>query len=253
MGEFFPRLPELECFMVQERAPPLRPARSERDWMDKTSERFAYRCTPLSIANASGWELLCPFEFSAAWNGGERPEDVVVQPANPADPMPRLAGGHFGHGVLTFHTGYLFRTSPGWALTARGCPNTYKPGITALEGLVETDWLPFQFTMNWRFTHPGMVRFEKDEPFAFLAIVPHAILDEVQPRLRHLNDEPGLRESYDSWCRSRADFNNRIAARDADAMTEGWQRHYLKGEDVSGKIEPIFHIAKRKLRAPEKK
>jgi len=25
--------------------------------MDATSDRFAYRCTPLSIANASGWEI----------------------------------------------------------------------------------------------------------------------------------------------------------------------------------------------------
>ena len=35
--------------------------------MDATDDRFAYRCIPLSIANASGWELLCPVTFEAWW------------------------------------------------------------------------------------------------------------------------------------------------------------------------------------------
>ena len=34
-----------------------------------------------------------------------------------------------------------------------------------LVGLIETDWLPFPFTMNWVFTRPGRVRLEKGEPF----------------------------------------------------------------------------------------
>jgi hypothetical protein len=40
--------------------------------MDDTNQRFAYRCIPLSIANASGWEIVLPFSFSAVWNGGSR-------------------------------------------------------------------------------------------------------------------------------------------------------------------------------------
>jgi Family of unknown function (DUF6065) len=30
----------------------------ERAWMDATDQRFAYRCLPLNIANAHGWEIL---------------------------------------------------------------------------------------------------------------------------------------------------------------------------------------------------
>jgi hypothetical protein len=62
--------------------------------------------------------------------------------------MGSLVAPHFGHGVLTFTTGYMFRTSPGWALWARGSPNAFKDRIVPLEGVVETDWLPFPFTMN---------------------------------------------------------------------------------------------------------
>ena len=32
----------------------IRPAPVERDWMDATNQRFAYRCLPLNIANAYG-------------------------------------------------------------------------------------------------------------------------------------------------------------------------------------------------------
>ena len=37
----------------------IRPAPVERDWMEATNQRYAYRCLPLNIANAYGWEVLC--------------------------------------------------------------------------------------------------------------------------------------------------------------------------------------------------
>src|SRR5262245_59488229 len=67
---------------------------------------------------------------------------------------------HFGNGVLTFPVGYLFRTDPGVAVWARGIPNYAKDGIVALDGVIETDWLCFTFTMNWQCTRPGLVVFE---------------------------------------------------------------------------------------------
>ena len=45
----------LIAFIVGKRDVELRPAPLERDWMDASGERFAYRCLPLSIANAYGW------------------------------------------------------------------------------------------------------------------------------------------------------------------------------------------------------
>lgn len=36
----------------------IRPAPLEREWMNGTNQRFAYRCLPLNIANAHGWEIL---------------------------------------------------------------------------------------------------------------------------------------------------------------------------------------------------
>ena len=83
---------------------------------------------------------------------------------------PRITS-HFGNGTITFSFPYLFRTPPGWSMLTMGSPNHVKDGIQALAGVVETDWLPFPFTMNWLFTRPGKVRFEKGEPFCFITLL----------------------------------------------------------------------------------
>lgn len=249
--EMLPVYPDLDCFREYDDPPEIIPGRSSRDWMDDTTQRFAYRCTPLPIANASGWEIILPFAISAHWNGGLKPEDVVVTCADPNQRTDHIVGPVFGHGILTFHPGYLFRTSPGWAIIARGAPNTVKDGIAALEGLIETDWLPFAFTMNWRFTRPGTVHFAEGESFCFLSLVPHAALDHIQPRLRSFAEAEDLKASYDHWRQERADFQKRLARGEAEAVKLGWQRDYVKGRDPSGRMEPDFHLSRRQLKAPE--
>jgi hypothetical protein len=251
MSEFYPTIPQLDCFREYETPPEIIPGRAERDWMDASTERFAYRCTPIPIANASGWELILPVSFSATWNGGSLVSDVVIA-SDDGDPrLSQIAASVFGHGILTFHPGYLFRTSPGWAILARGAPNTVKDGIVALEGLVETDWLPFTFTMNWHFTRPGTVRFHKSDCFCFLALVPHAILDEVQPQILSMSDDPTLKARYENWRAGRADFQARVARREPAALKQAWQRDYVHGRDPMGMVEPLFHLSKRRLKQPK--
>ena len=58
-------------------APEIRPAPLQRDWMDATPEKYAYRCLPLNIANAQGWELLNIGGFTATWNGGASKEAIM--------------------------------------------------------------------------------------------------------------------------------------------------------------------------------
>ena len=71
---------ELTCYLHEGWRPKIRPAEPTRPWMDQTPESFAYRCLPLNIANAHGWEILAPAAFDAYWNGGAAISDVIVQP-----------------------------------------------------------------------------------------------------------------------------------------------------------------------------
>ena len=251
MPEFLSSLPDLHCYREYSDPPEIVPGRPERDWMDATTQRFAYRCTPLPIANSSGWEIILPMSFSATWTGGPLTSDVKIVSTDGNPRLGQIASSVFGHGILTFHPGYLFRTSPGWALCARGAPNIVKDGIVPLEGLVETDWLPFTFTMNWHFTHPTSVRFEKGEAFCFLSLVPHALLDEIEPRIMDFADNPALKAAYDNWRQSRAEFQARVARAEPEALKQGWQRDYVQGRDPSGTAEPLFHLSRRKLKQPK--
>jgi hypothetical protein len=241
--------PELTCYPLWPDPPALIPARADRDWMDMTSERYAYRCIPLSIANSSGWEISLPFGFEAAWYGGDHLNTIQFRSSDAR--IKHHVTSHFGHGVITFHTGWMFRTSPGWACWARGAPNMVKDGAVALDGLVETDWLPFPFTMNWKFTRPGVIRFEAGEPFCFVTLAPHGLLDAVQPKLAKLDDDPKLKAAYDSWSASRADFGKRLADREQNAVSEKWQRTYVQGRGGVEDGAPTYHLSKRRLKAPE--
>ncbi len=77
---------DLICYLHAAWRPLLRPASANRAWMDATPEAFAYRCLPLNIANAHGWELLSPCGFKASWTGGTDAKDVQIRLDAGADP-----------------------------------------------------------------------------------------------------------------------------------------------------------------------
>ena len=242
---------ELECYPVTDRPPELVPGRPQRDWMDHFHARHPYRCLPLAMANSSGWELLCPTAFTAEWNGGNMQADITLRPDNPNPDFHKLATSHFSHGVLTFHAGYLFRTPPGWSMMAMGAPNHIKDGIQPLAGVVETDWLPFPFTMNWLFTRPGKVRFEKGEPFCFITLTQDHQVETFDLVQRSLASEKDLMAQYNAWRDQRDAFNARLRKGDEETIKEAWQRFYFKGEmppDVGGGLAP-GHTNKRRMKS----
>lgn len=239
---------ELECYSLQARAPEIVPGRPDRAWMDAFSGRHPYRCLPLTMANTTGWEILCPMGFTAEWDGGPGAEAITLTPDRPMPTFGHFVQSHFTRGVVTFHTGYLFRTPPGWAMWAMGAPNHIKDGIQPLSGLIETDWLPFPFTMNWVFTRPGKVRFEKGEPFCFVTLQEHRKLDQVEPVYRQLDQDPVMKGQYEAWGQKRTEFNKRLTNRDPEAIKEAWQRFYFKGELPDGTDAPQEHTNKRRLK-----
>jgi hypothetical protein len=241
---------KLTCYTTEPNPPQLVPGDPDRGWMDAFGDRHPYRCLPLVIANTTGWMMLSPCSFTATWTGGPRQEDIRLDVDDDYKDLARLATSHFAKGVLTFHTGYLFRTEPGWDLWVGGAPNHVKDGIQALSGIVETDWLPFPFTMNWHFTRPGIVQFKKGEPFCFVMPVPHAAYEEIEPIIKPLASNPELVKEYEAWSQSRTGFLDKLAARDAEATKQGWQKHYFKGQKVEGQAPDGTHVNRRRLAMP---
>lgn len=243
--------PRLECFALQPTPSALVPASASRQWMDDLPQRYAYRCLPLAIANAYGWEIRAPIGFTAEWNGGPRKEDITLRALDGASSLDHLVCSTFANGIVTFHTNYLFRTSPGWQLLATGPFNNPKHGISPLTGVIETDWLPFPFTMNWLFSEPGTVSFAKDEPFCLIFPVPRGVLESVTPEIRDFEGESDLKRQYNTWRRSRGEFNKQLERGEPEAAQQGWQKFYVRGEmPEAGVKAPDSHQSKLRLPQP---
>ncbi len=243
-----PRM-KLTCYEISADPINIRPAQPERAWMDASNQGFAYRCLPLVIANAHGWEILSPASFEAEWNGSNALDAVRIMPLTPFGDYPPVMS-HFGEGVLTFHVLGLFRTDPKVNLFITGPLNRPKHGIQPLTGIVETDWAVASFTMNWKFTAPGIkIRFEKDEPFCFFFPVPRGNLEDIQPEIKSISAaDSDTYHAYAAWRDSRSKFIDTLQIPGSEANRAGWERTYFQGARPDGVRGPPDHQTRIRLK-----
>ncbi len=212
-----------------------------RLWMDESASRFAYRCLPLVMANQAGWLIRNPITFSVMWNGGKAATDIQILVPEGQHGFSREFGpesvveSHFGEGVLTFQLPYVFRTSPGYNLWVKGPTNLVKDGIQPLEGLVETDWTPAPFTMNWKLTRSyHSITFLEGEPLCQILPYPRGLIERFDPEVRDLADEEGLASSYFDWHAKRGQFLVERGVPGSEANRKDWQKDYYRGQAPTG-------------------
>jgi hypothetical protein len=243
---------KLQCYALHEFAPKLIAARSQRRWMDDFPDRHPYRCLPLSIANAHGWEALSPVPIEIEWNGGPAVEDLVIRALKPlpgGQPDAHFCRSNFSRGIVTFHLDYIFRTEPGWDLLATGPFNRPKENVCPLTGIIEADWLPYPFTMNWQILRPGRVVFEEDEPFCFIFPVKKQALLDCEPEILWLSNNAELSRQHAEFRMSREEFMKKFHAGDAVTIKQAWQKHYFVGQHPDG-TQVDAHINKLRLKEP---
>lgn len=220
--------------------------------MEQTEYRWANRCLPLLMANESGWWILNPHGFTATWEGGNDRRSLSVDYDEDLPSGERLANSDFGYGILTFGIPYVVSTDSGWELLARGPANLPRDGIAPLEGLVETDWSPATFTMNWKLTRVGAsVRFEAREPFCMLVPQRRHDLESVLPRTLELDENTDLLAAHLAWGSRRHElsilkFVSEFGQVDG-VSPDSWQKDYFKGRMMDGG-EAADHRTKRRLR-----
>lgn len=143
------------------------------------------------------------------------------------------AVSHFGGGVLTFHIPCLFRTDPGVDLFVTGPINRPKDAISALSGVIETDWSPYTFTMNW--------------PFRHLFPVQRGEFEKLAPSLHRLSENPDLEREHKLWPELRNTFNASLADPASKAAQDEWQKTYFRGKAPSGAPAPEGHRSRLRL------
>ena len=239
----------LKAYQLIEHPMLLKGGTKKRLWMDETPNQFAYRCLPLSIANTWGWDIVPQQSFIVSWDGNNDKESLQVHCDGD---KPSNADSQFGHGILTFLPGYLFKTPPGYGLMVTGpINNDIYDWATFLTGIVETDWLEFTFTLNWRLNHPGNFLIRKNYPIG--RIIPfelqpewkleHGTEPEVFRKFQQLAEERTLaRYQLEQSYKRNSDFGK---VKQNIPSTE-WDKKYYRGIDSNG--EKVYnHISKVKF------
>ena len=101
------------------------------------------------------------------------------------------------------------------------------------DGVIETDWIESTFTMNWKFTRPGTVSFEIDEPIAMLIPMQRGKLEEFEPDIVPVARNAELKEHFEAWSKSRSTFIDDLKVPDSAAKDAKWQRDYTKNANQS--------------------
>lgn len=239
---------DLKCFVYPGWEPRIRAGSAKRDWMDGAPDSYPYRCLPLNIANGHGWEILSPCGFEATWNGGLAAQDVTIS-ADEGTKTSEIPEALFGQGTFTLHVMGLLRTPPGWDIYVSGPPNAFKDGVAPLAGIIETDWSPYSFTMNWRLTRPGnTVRFEENEPIAFFFPIQRGAVEQFEPTYVPIDDDPELKSMFEAWSQSRDAFHARMREKLPEKTADQWQKLYYRGVMPDGSCPVSDHQSKLRLK-----
>jgi len=231
---FFPIVPNdgIEPFNLDNINLFLNPLNTDhkRNWF---SSNF-YRCLPLSIGNMQGFVFSIPYSFDVYWNGGDRPEDIIITYYEDFTPYKNLnfiyPNSEFGHGVLTLHYPVILKTPPGVNLMTISPPNYPLPGMSPMTGVVEADNIRFGFTLNLKI----------DIPNTTIKVLPNSPLVGIIPIPRYFCDSFELKNAYDIFDKEIVEEEKAVVKEHSDKRDKAVMYNleqdglYYKGMDVRG-------------------
>lgn len=231
---FFPIIPNdgIEPFNLDNINLFLNPLNTDhkRNWF---SSNF-YRCLPLSIGNMQGFVFSIPYSFDVYWNGGDRPEDIIITYYEDFTPYKNLnfiyPNSEFGHGVLTLHYPVILKTPPGVNLMTISPPNYPLPGMSPMTGVVEADNIRFGFTLNLKI----------DIPNTTIKVLPNSPLVGIIPIPRYFCDSFELKSAYDIFDKEIVEEEKAVVKEHSDKRDKAVMYNleqdglYYKGMDVRG-------------------
>jgi hypothetical protein len=158
----------------------------------------------MRIAAQIGWEVISPCDFTAVWNGKKESHQIkIVQHGG----QKLIADNATGNGILNIPLGYVFNTPENIAMWIKGPPNTPKIGASPLEGVVETYWFPFSFSLNWKLDRPNFpIKFHKGESLAQIFPINLDLYEDIDPEMHDIKDNPELDAEYKAWAAHRDAF-----------------------------------------------
>lgn len=113
----------------------IQPMSIKRNWMDVTSEKHAYRCFPVTQANAIGWSLSCVEDIEFTWDGINDQSGDHIEIFSPS-------GSYSGRGQssVSFNTGLVFKTKPDVSILTINPVNYFDENFETMSSLISTSF-----------------------------------------------------------------------------------------------------------------
>jgi hypothetical protein len=221
----------------------LRKPSPRREWFDA----HFYRCLPLSIANSYGYVITCEYDFAVIWDGGISIDSLkLLLPPHVKDNAKGLfplLQSHFGHGILTINPPFFIRTPKGINTMTIHPPNYIIPGVTTMNGVIETDNIRRNFTFNLKVHLPNVqIAIPKGTPIAAFIPIPRYFADNFDMRFA---DEVFSEEVIMEEFQASEDANTQRQEIELKS-TPRVGRDYFRGQDVYGNKFESHQLPKRK-------
>jgi hypothetical protein len=189
--------------------------------MEETSQRHAYRCFPVTLANTIGWYLSAPEDISFVWDGNidQSGQSVKI-----------LAGEKYcytgrGQATLSFYTGLIFKSEQEISLLTFNPPNYFNPDFTVVSSLISTSFYRHDLPLAIRALQPNkQVTIKAGDPIAAILPVSLTRLKEEAIVLKDFIPEPDYYQKVKSYGDASQEINK----------TGEWTDFYRNAVDEKG-------------------
>ena len=148
-----------------------------RDWMDETSDKHAYRCFPVSLANTVGWGLSYPEDIAVVWDGirGNDPGHIKVLSGS------QYVTGDNGQGTIRINTNIYFETDENTSIMMYQPPNMFVENGQAITSIVSSSWYNNPVPVVWRIDRPNdEFVIKANQPFIAFMLISLGKLKDVE-------------------------------------------------------------------------
>ena len=185
---------------------------ARRDWMDKTFNKLAYYCSPMTTSNLHGWEFRLPQDVVVKWDGvwewqdGEDPSHIQLISGGEYKGL-KIATTESGVAQITFQFSCWVETDPDHYLILHGPPNYMFPDAEPLSVVWRSDFFKYQdLSMGWRAVVPNKeIVFPKGMPIAFMTIHPKNLHEETNISFKNIENNPELYDNFKKYMNKRSE------------------------------------------------
>lgn len=217
----------------------IEPLSVKRDWMDKTPDKHAYHCFPVTTANTVGWTLSCPEDIVFIWNG-------ITDTTS--DTVKIISGEQYcytgrGQGSLSFNTGLILKSEKNISVLSITPQNYFYEDFEVMSSLISTSFLNVDFPLAIKAKVANKeITIKSGTPIATILPISLTSLKEESIEIKNFVPEPDYHAKLKSYGEAAQVLN----------QSGQWTNWYRDAVDENGNSIGEHEVKSLKLKVIDK-